>query len=292
MATISSNTKTHCRARSISLPSTSNQQSVFNEFYRASLEATTSSSSSTIADKLRAANGMYESIKPFLTMESTRRSLAQECCKEQLNKFLDERLELLDICTSTKEVLSVCINSAKELQSFLRRKRGDKHGLTSSVEEYLDKKRKVKKIIFKPLTGLKKQCSSSVNEDNRITSNTDILKEMKLKTLTVFEALFTYILGSKSQFKPKWWSLVSRVMGNKEVESVQSREESRVKKMDVELQALICLKKTQTDILEVNTIQTELADFELHLLDLDEQVDCLCKHLIKTRVSILNILNF
>ncbi|KAI3774244.1 hypothetical protein L1987_48791 [Smallanthus sonchifolius] len=207
-------------------------------FYSASLEATTSSSSSSIADKIHAVNDIFVFVF-----------------------FL--------ICPLDSQH----INYAKELQSILRRKRGDKHLLTSSVKEYLEKKLKAKKIIFRSLSDFQKQCSSSVNEDTRVTSNIDILKEMKLKTLIVLEALLlTFILGSKSQLKPKGWSLVFKMMGNKHVESDQSREESKVKKMDDELQALICFKKKQTGILEVNSIQMKLADLELNLLDLGRTI--------------------
>ncbi|KAL4585091.1 hypothetical protein LXL04_009705 [Taraxacum kok-saghyz] len=280
MASISSNTKPHSHVRSISLPSTLDHQSQFNEFYRcqASQETTTSSSSSSIGDKLNHLNDMYESIQPFLSLPSTKQSLSQGCNKDQLNKFLDELVELLDLCSTTKDSLSISMDYAKELQSVIRRKRGDNHGLISSVEGYLSQRRKMKKVICKTMSGLQKHMSSSVKEDQRTKSNIKMLEEMKLNTLEVFESLLTFILGPNTQSKPKGWSLVSKMIGSQRVVSHQTMEETEVRKVDHQLHALITYKKTTSDNFVVEHIQKALGEMEVSLFDLSEQrlihVDC------------------
>ncbi|CAH1423466.1 unnamed protein product [Lactuca virosa] len=294
MASISSNIKPHSHVRSISLPSTSDQQSVFNELYRfqASQEPTSScSSSSFVGDKLNRLNDMYESIQPFLSLPSTKQSLAQGCHKEQLNKFLDEHIGLLDLCSTTKDALLISLDYAKELQSVIRRKKGNNHRLTSSFEAYLSHRRKVKKAVCKTLSGLQKHWSSSAKEGQRTKSNINMLNEMRLNTMEVFESLLTFVHGSNTQSKPKGWSLVLKMMGGDRAHCHQTLEDTEVKKVDHELHALITYKKTKSDSLVLDHIQEGLAEMEFSLLDLSEQVECLFRHLIKTRVSILNILN-
>ncbi|KAI3765646.1 hypothetical protein L2E82_15687 [Cichorium intybus] len=295
MAAMSSNIKPHCHVRSNSLPSTSDQPNVFNEIYRfqASKETNTScSSSSFLGNKLSCLNDMYESIQPFLTLPSTQQSLAQGCYKEQLNKFLDELLGLLDLCSTTKDALSISMDCAKELQSVIRRKRGNNHGLTSSVKDYQSQRRKVKRVVCKTLSSLKKQSTVSVKEDSRAKSNINILKEMRLNTLAVFKLLSNFVLGSNRQSKPKGWSLVSKMISGELAQCQRTPEETEVQKVDQELQTLITYMKIESDSLDVDHIQKGLAEMEFTLGDLSEQVECLYRHLIKTRVSILNILNF
>ncbi|CAH1423464.1 unnamed protein product [Lactuca virosa] len=295
MATISSNTKPHYHARSKSLPSSSDQQSIFNKFYRFedSQEATNfcSSSSSFIGNKLKCLNDMYESIQPFLILPSTQQSLAQGCYKEQLNKFLDELVGLLDLCSTTKDAFSISMDCAKELQSVIRRKRGNNHGLTSSIEGYLSHRRKVKKVVCKTLSSLQKQWASSVKESHRTDANINILEEMRLNTLAVFESLLNCILGSNTQSRPKGWSLVSKMKGSKRVHCSETLEESELKKVDDELHASMIYKKTKLDSSVVENVKVGLADMEFSLQDICDQLECLCRYLIKTRVSILNILS-
>ncbi|XP_024989358.1 uncharacterized protein LOC112523918 [Cynara cardunculus var. scolymus] len=299
MAAIASNTKTHFHTRSISLPFTSDQSSVLNEkLYRSksSQEAITSCSSSSlslIAQKLNGLHDVYESVKTLLAMPSTQQSLSQKCYKEQMNELLDELLDLLDLCSTTKDALCMSMDSAKELQSVLRRKRECNHGMISSaVMEHLSQRRTVKKAVLKALSGMRKQGSFSIKEDHlTTTSNINILKEMGLNTFMVFESLLTFIIGSNPQSTPKGWSLVLKTMGYKRFQCDQTVEKNEVKKVDDELHALISYKNSKFGSLDVENIQKGLAEMEFSLLDLTEQVDCLCRHLIKTRVSLLNILN-
>ncbi|CAI9280211.1 unnamed protein product [Lactuca saligna] len=296
MAAISSNIKPHSHGRSISLPSTLDQDHAFNQFYRShtSQEATTSCpSSSHIGDKLNCVNDMYESIQPFLTLPSTQHSLSHGCLKEQLNKFLDELIGLLDLCSTIKDALSTSTDYAIDLQSLLRRKRGDIHGLTSSVEDYLSNRRKVKKSLYKALLGLQKQSGSSTKECPCKTSNINILMEMRSNTLAVFESLLVFLLGSNTQSGPKGWFLVSKMhrIGAKRVQCVETIEESVVQKVHDELHVLIRNKNTKSDRLVLESIKRGLKKMEFSLQDLIDQLEGLCRCLIKSRVSILNIIS-
>ncbi|CAI9280206.1 unnamed protein product [Lactuca saligna] len=276
MASTSSNIKPHSHVRSISLPSTSDQQSVFDELYRfqGSQEPTSScSSSSFVSDKLNRLNDMYESIQPFLSLPSTKQSLVQGSLKEQLNKFLDEHIGLLDLCTITKDALLISLDYAKELQSVIRRQKGNDHGLTSSFEAYLSHRRKVKKTVCKTLSGLQKHWSSSVKEGQRTKSNINMLNKMRLNTMEVFESLLTFLHRSNTQSKAKRLVFGDEDDGRRACTCDQTLEETEVKKLDHELHALITYKKTKSDSLVLHHIHEGLAEMEFSLLDLSEQVD-------------------
>nr|XP_043625491.1 uncharacterized protein LOC122596910 [Erigeron canadensis] len=293
MAAILSNTKLNCHVRSISLPSLSGQEPEFINLNRIQDSKEASTSAPLMRGRLSQLNDMYGSIEPWLALPATKStSCVQRCNKEQLNKSLDEIVGLLDLCTTTKDVLSMSMDASKELQSVLRRKRGDHQNLISLFKEYLSQRKNVKKIVCKALSGLEKQTSSSNKEDNKITSDFNILKEMRFETLTMFESLLTFFLGSETELKQKGWIFFSKMVGYKRVQCDQKHEESEVKKVDDVLRTIISFKNLKSGSLEVDTIQTGLANLELQLLDLDQQVDRLSRNLIRNRVSILNFLNF
>ncbi|XP_071688823.1 uncharacterized protein [Rutidosis leptorrhynchoides] len=285
MASISSQTKTSCHARSISLPSTLDQSSLFSK--KLFQDATSCTSSLSLDHKLNGLNGMYESIESFLTFPTSQRLLGT---KQQVNELLDELVELLDLCSTTKDALSMSIDAAKELQSVLRRKRGDNVGLTSSIREYISVRKNVKNLINKSISRLRKQGSLFTNDEGT-TPNVNALKEMGPNTCVVFESLLNFISGSSSQSKIKGWFLVSKILGNKRLQCNQVLEKDEIKRVDDELLAVFSHKGVKSACLDVEVIRERLAEMEFTLQNLDEQVECLFRHLIKTRVCLLNMYN-
>ncbi|XP_071688822.1 uncharacterized protein [Rutidosis leptorrhynchoides] len=283
MASISSQTKTSCHARSISLPSTLDQSSLFSK--KLFQDATSCTSSLSLDHKLNGLNDMYESIESFITFPTSQRLVGT---KQQVNVLLDELVELLDLCSTTKDALSMSMDAANELQSVLRRKRGDNVGLISSVREYLSLRKNVKNLINKSISHLKKQGSLFNSEEG---TTPKALKEMGPNTCIVFVSLFSFISGSSSQSKTKAWFSVSKILGNKRVQWNQVLEKDEVKRVDDELLAVFSLKEVKSASLDVEVIRKRLAEMEFILQNLDEQVECLFRHLIKTRVCLLNMYN-
>ncbi|OUZ99392.1 Protein of unknown function DUF241 [Macleaya cordata] len=267
---MASSNKVAFHARSISFPTRSNPLTLTVEEQlcrlRSSEQAT---SSSSISHNLAGLKDLYESVEDFLQLQN------EKC----VDGVLDGSLMLLDVCGTIRDVLSQMKQCVQDLQSSIRR-RSD---LANEVNEYMTSRKKVTKVIRKCLGGLKKMQNKNCDD----VAIVNVLREVEVTTLAVFESLLSFLYGHNAQSKSSSWSLVSKLMPNKRV--VCEGETNEVEKVDMALNALIGHK--QKIVGDVKTAQKPLEALELSIQDLEEGLECVFRGLIKTRVSLLNILN-
>ncbi|CAH2051498.1 unnamed protein product [Thlaspi arvense] len=253
-----------CHVRSNSFPSRPHPQAAHVDEQltrlRSSEEASTSSSSS-ICKRLDNIQELHESLDKLIRLPVTQHALSQDQNKKSVEQLLDGSLRILDLCNVSKDALSQMKESLMEIQSFLRRKRGD---LLGEVKKYLALRKSLKKTFQKAQKPLK------VAQDE---ASLAVFGEAEAFTIALFDSLFSYMSGSKTCGK---WSLVSKLMNQKKVTcEAQANEFTRV---DSDVQSEKTLKIEDVQILE-SCIQ-----------DLEDGVESLSKSLIKYRVSILNTL--
>ncbi|CAL9223265.1 unnamed protein product [Arabidopsis halleri] len=151
-----------------------------------------------------------------------------------------------------------------EIQSILRRKRGD---LPGEVKKYLASRRSLNKSFQKVLKSLKVKQDQEFSDKSLV-----VFEEAEVVTIALFDSLFCFMSGSKTCSK---WSVVSKLMTKKILTcEAQGNEFTRV---DSKFQSEKTLKMEDVQILE-SCIQ-----------DLEDGLESLSKSLIKYRVSILNI---
>ncbi|GFY89823.1 hypothetical protein Acr_07g0000200 [Actinidia rufa] len=98
----------------------------------------------------------------------------------------------------------------------------------------------------------------------------------------------------KAQSRPPVaFSLVSKMMNRKRVSSKdENTNASDFEKFDAALDWLNGPKPSKSDnAIHIENVQNQLGKMELSLGDLEEGLECLFRRFIKTRVSLLNILN-
>ena len=188
----------------------------------------------------------------------------QTLSQDQIEKLIDGSLMILDLCNASKDALSQMKEGFKEIQSILRRKRGD---LSAEVKKYLATRKSLKKSFQKVLKNLK------VGQNKETTSRSLVVfGQTEGVTVALFESLFSFMSGSKACGK---WSLVSKVMSqNKATCEAEANEFTRV---DYVFQSEKLLKMEDVQMLE-SCIQ-----------DLEDGIESLSKSMIKYRVSLLNI---
>ncbi|XP_050280353.1 uncharacterized protein LOC126721353 [Quercus robur] len=203
--------------------------------------------------------------------------------------MLDGSLRLLDICDMARDALLQTKECTRELQSTLRRRPGNKMEISGEVEKYLASRKGVKKEM-KVLKGMKNKFNYKNTEDILIIS---LLKDLEAATLTGFDSLLTYIAKSKLQSKSSSWSLVSKLVHHKRVAcECEETDANEFEMVDEALQSLISHKPSKSDYsLVIDNVQTWLGKLELNIQDLEEVFECLSRSIVKTRVSLLNILN-
>ncbi|VVB10241.1 unnamed protein product [Arabis nemorensis] len=113
-----------------------------------SYEAPSSSSSSSICQRISNLQDLHDSLDKMIRLSITNKALSQE----EIEKLLDGSLKILDLCNIAKDTLSQMKEGLMEIQSILRRKRGD---LSSEVKKYLASRKFLKKSFQKVLKSLK-----------------------------------------------------------------------------------------------------------------------------------------
>ncbi|ESQ50805.1 hypothetical protein EUTSA_v10022962mg [Eutrema salsugineum] len=230
-----------------------------------SIEEASTSTSSSICQRLENVQELHEALDKLIRLPVTQHALAQEQNKKAVEKLLDGSLRILELCNTSKDALSQMKESLMEIQSILRRKRGD---LSGEVNKYLTSRKSLRKTFQK----VQKSLNVAQTGDNSVESLA-VFGEAEAVTMTLFGSLFSYMSGSKTCGK---WSVVSKLMNKKKVTcEAQANEFTRV---DSEIQSEKTLKMEDVQILE-SCIQ-----------DLEDGIESLSKSLIKYRVSILNTL--
>ncbi|KAH7518299.1 uncharacterized protein LOC107427260 [Ziziphus jujuba] len=252
-------------------------------------DASSSSASTSTRCKLNGLGDLLECVERLLSLPNNQKALSQEQHEKQVDQILDGSLRLLDACNIAKDALLQTKESTQELQSIIRRKRGGNIELSSEVKKFLTSRKVVKKAIHKAIEQLKGIANNTFNKDNETIAIVSMLREVQGITLAIFESLLSFISGAKARSKLGGWSFISNIMFHNRV-----GEESQLNdfaKVDVALNILVSPKMKKSDSLAVENAQNQLANLELCIQDLEEGVESLFRRLIKTRVSLLNILN-
>ncbi|KAK0583059.1 hypothetical protein LWI29_032952 [Acer saccharum] len=219
-------------------------------------------------------------VDKFLHLPLVQQALGQEQQKKWVDELLNGSLRILDISSIAKDALLQTKECVQGLSSVLRRRRGDE--ISSEVKKFLTSRKAVKKTIKKALKGMEIKHSSKTSEEHETIT---MLKEVKAITFPVFESMLSHISGPRStSSKLSGWSLVSKLEQPKRITCEEEKSDmNEFEKVDA---ALIAHKSSTSD----NTIQV-LKELESNIQDLEDGLESLSRHLIKSRISLLNILN-
>ncbi|CAA0805883.1 Arabidopsis protein of unknown function (DUF241 [Striga hermonthica] len=264
--------------RSLSLPSKSNP--VFAQFEEAlsNMRKSESSCSSILSmnNSLVGLKHLYSKIDDLLQSTHVQQIISREShVKLWADRVLDGHITLLDACTTAKDHVLLAKQGVQQLLSAVKRKDSD------SIRFYLDSRRKSKKMIRKSLKE-SRSIVSRARDGETVNDLACMLNEAELISVKVLESLLTYLIGTnKVQTR---WALVSKMMSSKKIASCQNEFE----KIDVFLQSS-SLGDLRVD--EEIIIMSELKRMDSSIQNLEEELDCLFRQLIKTRVLLLNLLN-
>ncbi|XP_057771027.1 uncharacterized protein LOC130990809 [Salvia miltiorrhiza] len=242
-------------SRSLSFPSSSHPAvSHFDQnLCRLRSSEAACSSLSSINATINGLRNLYESIDDLLLLPHIQQIVTEEC--------VDDFIKLLDACSSIKDLISLAKQNLRELLSAVRRK--DARGINC----YLNSRRNSKKMIQKCLKKLRRSSASE---------NVSLLKDAESVAISSLESLLSYTLGMKMQERKSSWSLVSKLMQSKKA----SDDENEFNKVESLLQ-----------VNQGNELVNHLKEMDSSIQVVEEELESVFRQLIKTRVSLLNILN-
>ncbi|XP_027166249.1 uncharacterized protein LOC113766237 [Coffea eugenioides] len=220
--------------------------------------AASSPSNSLPCQKLDGLKNLYECLDDVLQLPLSQQALSYERIGKWEEEVLDGYLRLLDICGAVRDIYLLIKESLQELESSLRWKRsGD---WASEVSSYMISNKHLNKITSKCYRELKKaekNCNLAVvNKDSA--------------------------MGHKSQ--PRGWSLMSKLMQHKRPSHRGDSEIAAIEQIEIELH-LLNNNKSNKDVLK------KLVAVDSSIEELAEVLEIVFRLLLKTRVSLLNILN-
>ncbi|KAM6541110.1 hypothetical protein CsatB_005557 [Cannabis sativa] len=248
------------------------------------------SSSSTVVCKLTGLQELHDCVDNLLCLPLNQQALCKEQNQKCLDKILDGSLRVLDVCNTVKDVLSQTKEATQELESVMRRRSSAEAELSSEIKKFLASRKVMKKALHKAMD---KRCNfSPLNKDQETVEIVSVLREVESITLAIFQSLISFISGQNSQSKSNKWSLASVLKNSKKVCCEEVMESNKFASVDVALSIFVGQKLKKSDNKFVENVQNELKALELCIEDLEGGVESLYRRLIKTRVFMLNTLNY
>ncbi|KAF8022615.1 hypothetical protein BT93_F0204 [Corymbia citriodora subsp. variegata] len=269
-------------SRSISLPSRSHPLTTSVEDQLERLRSSEATSSS-VCQNLGGLKDLYESINDFLQLQLTQQAISHDNHSKCIEPLLDGSIRLLDFCGTIREVFSQMKECVQGLESSLRRKRGGDSGLVSEVESYIKSKKRLQKVISKISENLKRM--EKKEKDSNKETALSMIREAEDISLSVLESLLCLLSGPKAKSKIYGWSLLSKLVSSKRISCEETVSENHMEGLYADLSVL----KSGEDM--IPQVLKRLEASESTIRDIEEGLECLYRHLVKTRASLLNILN-
>ncbi|KAI3717098.1 hypothetical protein L1987_68458 [Smallanthus sonchifolius] len=250
--------------RSISLPSRSHPSALQVEDKLAHLKSWEASSSSSSTANVEIVCGslvrlerLYTSVNDLITLPQTQQALSRRKDDKLVDELLDRSMCLLDVCGSIKDAMEQVKEDIRNIQSALRRR---KEGLKSdslSLWKMKDAKRAILAL---------KQIDNKIGDialldlDHHLSSLIRSLRDTSALSVSIFGSLASFNSMFVSKPKSTKWTIVS---------------------------GLIHKRKGKGASVDQPRVSNEA--LESHIEVIEERLECMCRTLIKARVSLLNI---
>ncbi|CAA7042538.1 unnamed protein product [Microthlaspi erraticum] len=223
---------------------------------------------SSCCRKLEVLKNMFEVVEVFLRFQTAKTKKAFT----DLEDVSDGFLEVLDICSTIRDVLTQIKEQVRELELSLRRrliktKSGGDHQeafLASEIDAYVFKRRALSKTVEKQLKKTEEKMKKKRKKKD-CGDDTNVMKKVKETSFNVLVSLLVEVVtinvrDHKERSRSGGIGTLSRMFNKKNQEVVDARE----------------LKK--------------LRETEHKVEETERELECVYKKLLKTRVSLLNML--
>ncbi|XP_015060834.1 uncharacterized protein LOC107006830 [Solanum pennellii] len=223
---------------------------------------------------------LHESANDMLHSPVIKREIAHQGQEKWTHEVSETSLRMLDVCGTTKDVLLLVKDHVHDLKCTFRRiSVGENATTENKFAPFHCHRKKLKKEMLKRLHSLKgmkynTKCidSSSIDNENNLMVVVNVLREVRVATMSILESLMALMSmpspnvtrkSSKGYFGPK---LLMRV------NSLSSWE--------------------KCDTMTLQCANKRLEAVELAIENLEEELECIIRRLIRTRVSLLNLLTY
>ncbi|KAL0360425.1 UNVERIFIED_CONTAM: hypothetical protein Sradi_3727000 [Sesamum radiatum] len=196
--------------RSNSLPSKSHPivNDVEDHLCRLRSSEGTSTSAASVTANLASLRDLHEGINNLIQMPSTQEALCHENSEKWTNELLEGSLGLVDLCGFARDILSLTKGSVQDLQSSIRRNRGET-ATADDINAYMTSRKKINKMVKKFIKNFKnfnQKCTQFLKEESDVKGIAGMLKETEAFDFSVLKSLLTILSGEKGRSKIRSWS--------------------------------------------------------------------------------------
>ncbi|KAK9074797.1 hypothetical protein SSX86_003115 [Deinandra increscens subsp. villosa] len=262
-STSSSSDDTH-HVRTTSLPTRSHPvivqaQDEIRKFRTWEASVSSVPTADTICSALTKLQVLYECVDSVLSLPLTQQALTQNQCTDLVNELLDKSISLMDICGSTRDLVSQVKENARVVQSAMRRRRKGEVSLTTSFIKNL------KKDANKAMTSLK-QIDEKIggikplDMDRNLLAAIKVVRDVGVVRSSVYKSLLLFLSGTVAKPKSSRLSLINKF-----------------------------IRRGTTEGSEQVAISNE--DMVSLFQEMENGLECMFRSLIKTRMCLLNVLS-
>ncbi|CAA0812471.1 Arabidopsis protein of unknown function (DUF241 [Striga hermonthica] len=258
-------------SRSNSFPSQSHPifNDIENKLERLKASSQTTSTSSICAN-LAGLKDLYDVINDVIQMPTVQQTLVREQGQSWINELLNGSLKLVDVCSISRDIVVLTKESVQELESSVRRRAAD------GVNAYVASRKKVNRMVDKCIKNLKSS-NKTLIEPPQIGK---LLKEAESLDLSILKSVLILVSGQKETSSKRR----CRYLLDRHVRSEVDQES--------EAEQLCGLKihKSRKNM-DRKTMLKELIVSETSIKEIEECLGALFRSLVRTRVSLLNLLS-
>ncbi|MFS7954950.1 hypothetical protein Hanom_Chr07g00636691 [Helianthus anomalus] len=293
-----------CQTKSISLPCRSHPisfeiEELLNKIKTTAAEA---ASADAICSGLSQLSRLYKCMDDLLTSSTTQVLMSREQNKNWVDELVDESVRFLDICGSIRDMLSEIQGHNRELLCALRRRKGEMSS-ENCMEKYNCFRKKMKKDV-KMLIGSLKQVDNMINggggggsvvvdsDNHQLMAVIRAVIGVSEVTILVLESLLMFFCVPVS--KTNRWSLVVSKFLHKGIVACEYQQENgsgnEFQRIDAALTRL-CKYGVSSEMRNVQIAQCRLDRFGAQIESMEGGLDSIFRCLVRTRVSLLNIIS-
>nr|XP_043633437.1 uncharacterized protein LOC122604627 [Erigeron canadensis] len=261
----------------------------------------TEATSPTMYSGLSHLTRLYKCMNNLLTSSTTQVLMSHEQKKKWVDELVDESVKFLDICRSISDMILEFKDHSRDLYSCLRRKKGDM--ISVSIMKYNCFRKKMKKDVRGLISSLKQVDNMITSGDGGLvvidSDNHQLAAMIRAVigvgevTILVLESLLMFFCVPVS--KPNKWSLVVSKLTHKGMVTYEDQHEHRMlvnecEQFDDALR-ILCKNGSTCEVGNVEIAQCRLERLEAEIETMESGLESLFRHLVQTRVSLLNIIS-
>ncbi|KAL2522110.1 hypothetical protein Fot_26033 [Forsythia ovata] len=218
---------------------------------------------------------MHDSVNDLLHSPMTKQRIVHHGEEKWVHEVSEASLNMVDACGATKDILLLVKDHLKELKSTFRRiSVNETTAVGNQFAVYHHHRKTLKKAILKRLQSLKGMKNKNVAaaaapaaDHCSLVVVVNVLKEVKATTMSIVESLNSLISMPKPNRK-----------SNKDTFKFKF---TRVNSLSL---------WEKCDISTIQTAIKRLEGVEIIIENLEAELECMFRRLIRTRASLLNIL--